>query len=100
VADKKTGYVRSVGPADAFCDIESSKGILDGKLLVHRRDMHGQLENTDVFAKLDLSLAAKNALVRPPFSLPVTAGTLAVAGLAWFFGRRDRISRGGRPSEG
>ncbi len=92
VADKNTGYVRSNRTAKEFCNIQASQGVVDGESLIHRRDMRGTLNNTDVLAELNLTKKKKTSLVNP-LSLPVVAGTIGAAGFAWLAKRRDKLSR-------
>lgn len=92
VTDPATSYARSKWAAARFCDIGKSKGILDAEGLVHRREMRGVLANTDVVAKL--SATTKKAGL--PFADQGMAALAAVSGLAgvkWFFDRRDRVAQ-------
>lgn len=99
VTDPATGYVRSKWTAENFCNIEKSKGILDGDSLVHRLEMHGLLRNIDVLAKLDVPKRGMNVFGLGPIGLgsaAFAAGLAGILGMSWFFNRRDEVS--GKPN--
>jgi len=91
VPDKSTGLVRSKHVARRFCNTERTRGIVDGKLLVHKKTIFGEKPNhdTEIFTSGDASRPSFNA--RP--LLAYTPWLFVAAGIAWFVRRRDRISR-------
>jgi hypothetical protein len=93
--DSQTGHVRSKWPAQQFCAIGKSEGIVDPELLVHRIEMRGHLPNRDVIQPVSFASAA----VRPApsrslhlLTWPVFAALLAASGLLWLFQRRTLLS--------
>lgn len=97
VTDEATGYVRSKWPAEQFCNIEASKGIIQGDQLIHRLEMKGKLKNADVLARGDLkpgdlTTVGKQSSIGPGLAVPVVAGLAGVAGLGWLFRRRHLLS--------
>jgi hypothetical protein len=91
VADESTGLVRSKYVADRFCDISATKGIADGNLLVHRKNIRGNKLNRDIEILTTGDPVNRSFNFRPLRSyLPwfVVAGAIA-----WFFHRRNRIKR-------
>jgi len=47
--DASTQMVRSKFAAKEFVDVDQTKGLIDGNLLVHRRQLRGNLPNRDTF---------------------------------------------------
>ena len=91
--DRKTGFVRSQKKAAAFCDIQKSAGLVKADQLVHRIQMRGRYRNTDVIASLNRGpFRFSRASIAPSWSLtPLAAG---LTGLAWLFGRREKLQKG------
>ncbi|MEC9094277.1 MAG: hypothetical protein VX438_16320 [Planctomycetota bacterium] len=90
VRDHATGFVRSYQPAKAFSQVDKSAGLLLGDQLVHRIEMKGRYDNQDVIASLSkgpLKLGRSSIKKYWPIA-PVVTG---LAGMAWFFNRRDRL---------
>ncbi len=88
-ADGLTGYVRSKWTAGEFMPSELPNGIVDPALLVHRRKMRGVLANRDVVAEpLKLKSRSSGFLPMLPF---IGTGVAALAGLGWFFKRRNQV---------
>ena len=117
--DAKTGFVRSVARASGWMDLQLSKGIIAGDLLVHRLAMVGKHPNQDVIVDpgpaLDAGAVAAGAdagAVADSKATPSrsacgrcdaapSAGldglgpaSAAIAGLAWVVRRRGLV--GGR----
>ncbi len=93
VTDKSTGYVRSKWPAAEFCNIARTKGIVDGKALVHQLKMRGTLPNTDVLAYRNLSHKKKKAGFNPAAAAGLAGLIGAAAGMKWFCDRRNQVAR-------
>ncbi len=94
VADDATGYVRSKWNAEEFCDINAAKGILDPQSLVHLKKMKGDLENDDVLAggiELERSKSISQWKKSSKTTIAVSTGLVSVAGMAWFFNRRNKV---------
>ena len=53
--------------------------------------MHGRLKNDDVLASVDPLSVKRQSWYLPTATLPVIAGVAGVAGLNWFFQRRNRV---------
>ena len=49
ITDQQTGLVRSKTIANRFCDLRRSSGIVDGNLLVHKKEIRGTRQNEDTF---------------------------------------------------
>lgn len=92
VEDDATGYVRSKWAAVRHCDPVRSKGILNPQGLVHRREMRGVLDNTDVI--VDIGSINKQARFSPAGrgSMTALAALCGVTGMKWFFDRRERVA--------
>lgn len=93
VKDKKTGFVRSKRLAKEFCNIEKTQEIVEPELLVHRIEMKGRFDNTDVvvdFSK-EFSLGSQSLPKIARYWPIVPAALLSVVGVGWFFNRRDKI---------
>lgn len=87
--DKSTGLIRSKRPANAFCQVAKTKGIVNGDLLVHRDFKHGRLKNED------MTYAVKGHPDKPGARLGslgrISTILLASSIFSWFISRRDRI---------
>lgn len=92
VIDPETGYVRSKWNVGEFCDIEKSQGILAEDQLVHRLEMRGRLDNTDVIAKLDLTPTSTRRRLTPLHGTAALACIGGMAGLGWLIERRNRLA--------
>ncbi len=93
--DANTGFVRSKWKAKEFCNIAACQDIIDGKLLVHRLRLEGNLENRDYLPSVDAKHFSNDG--RTGLSLPIlpTIATLAsCSGLGWLVHRRNRIRKG------
>ena len=88
--DHNTGYVRSKWKANEFLDVKKSRGILAKDGLIHRLEMRGKLKNADVLAKRDLSHVVSRFPLLGAAAIACLGG---VAGMKWFFQRREQISR-------
>lgn len=88
--DHNTGYVRSKWQAHEFLDVNKSRDIVAKDGLIHRLEMRGNLKNADVLAKRDLSHVASRF---PLIGAAAIACLGGVAGMKWFFQRRDQIAR-------
>ena len=86
--DSTTGLVRSNRPAQRFVNVASAKGLIDGKLLLHRRRMIGNHPNHDVVMPLR----------KPRWPTFLAGSTLFCAAalwpLAWIIRRRHRLQNG------
>ena len=93
VPDLSTGYVRSIGPAKQYCQIEKSNGLLAGEQLLHRLEMVGRFANEDVLA--NLAVSKKNVGFKPKSFLKSSMFAVAcgMAGLSWFCDRRTAVQR-------
>lgn len=89
VADKSTGLVRSVDAANRFCNAASTKGILDGDLLVHRHVIRGNKPNQDTEIPVTGDPLYPSFNFRPWLSY--TPWVLGVAAVAWLIRRRNRV---------
>ena len=89
VADKSTGFVRSVRPAKTFVDTKKSQGMIDGNLMVHRKRMKGMLKNKDILATTKPTKRKGGFGMLEKSCLPGLAGIL---GLSWIIQRRDRLA--------
>ena len=91
VEDKSTGLVRSKTLASAFCDIDRTKGLLDGNLLLHRKIVRGRLPNCDTV------ISPSGDPVSPTFNprpLSLYAPWLImILAVGWFLNRRSKIQR-------
>ncbi|MEM6469011.1 MAG: hypothetical protein AAF802_05530 [Planctomycetota bacterium] len=92
--DHATGMVRSKRPAERFCKIEKSEGLVAGDQLVHKTAMHGLLKNRDVIRSLTppvrSAASSSEAWSRAATATPAVA---AVGGVSWFFARRTRLMK-------
>ena len=86
--DKATGVIRSNKDARFFVDIDRSKGLVAPDLLVHRKQLKGNLSNKDLFEKIagDPLTRSTSSLDQMKYYLPV-AGMLLPA--AWIIRRRN-----------
>lgn len=91
VLDQSTGLIRSKHVASQFCDIERSKGILEGNLLVHREIIKGTKPNHDIKIATAGDPLVASFNWRP--WIPYTPWVVAGSAVAWFFSRRARIRR-------
>ena len=91
-----TGFARSKWNAGGFCDAEKSQGLVIADRLVHRKVMKGNLANTDIVANLDED-TLKRAKTISQLKVPaaVASGTIGLAGLGWFFHRRNKVRNKG-----
>jgi hypothetical protein len=91
VPDESTGLIRSKYAASRFCDLDRSAGVVDGKLLVHRKIIKGQCPNQDT------EIATIGDPTRPTLNLrPLYAYAPWLwggAAITWFFRRRAKIKR-------
>ena len=92
VRDKATGLIRSKWKASRFCNLDACKGIVDGEGLVHRIQMQGIKDNRDVIVDLNSPSGFKQSMIFSDFTWPGLTGIAAVAGAAWFFDRRNKVS--------
>lgn len=100
VKDRATGFVRSNSAAKNFCDIKKTRGLVLGTQLVHRLEMNGTFENTDIIAKL--------AANEKPFKLgkssfgsslgntlgsywPIASIAACLSGFGWLLQRRETL---------
>jgi len=86
--DSSTQLVRSQQVASQFLDVTKSKGLVDGQLLVHRRQMQGMLPNKDVW------LAARGNATQPTLGMSLRhSATLAstIWPLTWVIHRRNQL---------
>ena len=89
VADSMTDLVRSKFPANQFCQIEDSLGIVLPDLLVHKKILVGQLENCDYLVPVQgdpIDAVANFRRIHAYMPWAVVGGATA-----WFFHRRNRV---------
>jgi hypothetical protein len=98
--DGSTGFVRSKGAAASFFDLDAAMGLLDGQLLVHRKELSGLLPNKDTLVSLAPAAAKLRSASCAPCSVgvPGRANTLgapgiALAALSWVIRRRNDRGR-------
>ena len=91
VPDKSTGLIRSKYPANRFCHIGRTHGIVAADLLVHRKIIRGIHPNGDT-----VMLTAGDPM-RPSLNLkpllPFAPWLLVGGAVAWFAARRTRLKR-------
>ncbi|MEQ1826669.1 MAG: hypothetical protein ABL921_12020 [Pirellula sp.] len=87
--DSATGLIRSKYVAKNYCDISASKGILESKLLVHRKIIRGNCSNQDVHIRVFGDPITLTTNIRQFISfLPwLFAGTA----VAWIVERRNKL---------
>jgi hypothetical protein len=88
--DAKTKLVRSEGPASKFMDLEKSQGMVDGRRLVHRKIMRGNLPNQDVLLGTKPA-ATISTLGSVNYQILGTAAALLP--LAWLINRRNKLRK-------
>ncbi len=91
VEDKSTGLIRSKFAASHFCNVDQAKGIIDGKLLVHRKIMRGKLINTDTVFAIAGDPLQPSINLRP--WLAFAPWLMILAGIGWFFNRRAKLKK-------
>lgn len=92
--DKKTGLVRSKGPAGNYVNAEKSKGLIEPNLLLHRKRMRGNLTNRDVLVRATGDPLKISAISNP--SRWWTVGGLLGASmlpLGWVIRRRQFLAK-------
>ena len=94
VVNPATGFARSKVVASACCEVKKCKEMVVADKLLHRKVMKGTLANTDVVVDLSPK-AIEEAKGVSQYKIPaaVTSGTIGLAGLGWFFNRRDEVRR-------
>ncbi|MEM8736619.1 MAG: hypothetical protein AAGG44_20485, partial [Planctomycetota bacterium] len=89
-----TGFARSKWFASGFCKSEKTQGLVLDDQLVHRKVMKGNLANTDIVADLDEETLKKaKALSQLKVPATVATGVVGLAGINWFFNRRNKVRR-------
>ncbi|MBK8942170.1 MAG: hypothetical protein IPM79_32330 [Polyangiaceae bacterium] len=91
VKDAATGLVRSVGFADEFADPERAKGLIEGRLLVHRTRLAGVRPNKDQLFGVPEPLLVPHAVRK--WGPRVGLAALAAAGVGFIIERRRRRAR-------
>lgn len=98
--DWSTGFVRSDRPASAFAAVNESRGVVAADLLVHRRDLRGELPNVDqIHGFAQASIVPQrlvNELERPAtrWGLGGGAALIGTAALGWVIARRRKLAKG------
>ena len=89
VQDKSTGWIRSNVSADEFLDVDRTRKIVDGNLLVHRQFIRGLHPNQDTI----VSPAGDPEVptINPRFWMSYSPWIIGSAVLAWFFARRSKL---------
>jgi hypothetical protein len=100
VEDRSTGLIRSKYAASHFCNLDKTKGIIDGNLLVHRKIMRGNLTNSDTIFAIAGDPLKPSINLRP--WLAFTPWLIILAGIGWFFNRRAKLKkiRETKPAQG
>lgn len=85
-----TGLVRSKGQAGRFMNVAKSQGIVDGRLAIHRKEMHGRFQNQDVVLQPELATPISYNVV-PDWRWLTAASSLLP--LAWILKRRMDLTK-------
>ena len=85
--DPNTQLVRSDSVADRFVKTEKTAGIIDPDLMVHRRELHGNLTNNDTWISTRVQASAI-----PRSLLPFLPWVAVATATGWFLNRRQRLS--------
>lgn len=90
--DESTRWTRSQQIAGRTVQERRTKGLVDGNLLLHRKNMIGNLANQDVFvSRTKLPLQRKQSAW--PFLRTFGGGSLALLGASWLIHRRLKLQR-------
>ncbi len=81
------GFVRSSRDTKTFVDIKKSQGLVDGELMVHRKNMRGTLANKDVIVASGFKHGGFG------FMKPLIPALITLLGLGWIIDRRNRLSK-------
>jgi hypothetical protein len=97
VRDSATNFVRSKDVAGNYFRKNATKEIINPELLIHRIDLYGQLKNQDMIYNI-----AGHPL-KPGLNLRklqwIWPWAAVLGGFAWFFNRKNRISKSRLVSE-
>ena len=92
VVNPATGFARSKGKAADFCEVDKCKDLLVADQLVHRKVMKGTLANTDIVTDLTPKMIEKaKGVSQNTIPAAVASGAIGIAGLGWFFNRRNKV---------
>ena len=91
VEDKSTGLIRSKHAASDFCQIDTSAGLIDGKLLLHRKIIRGNLPNSDTTFEFAGDPLKPSLNLRPWMSY--APWLVLLASIGWFLNRRSKIKK-------
>ena len=99
--DLATGWVRSNRPAQAFCQIGKTEGIVEPNQLVHRWEVRGLHPNRDIIRPVSFDAQAIEVAQRKSRTplpaifnqWPSLLALIGLSGLFWFFRRRTRVQQ-------
>lgn len=88
--DESTRWTRSQQTANRTVQEPKAQGLVDGNLLLHRKNMIGNLSNRDVFvSRTKLPLKQKQSAW--PLLRTFGGGSLALLGASWLIHRRSKL---------
>ncbi len=93
IPDRSTDLVRSRHTADRFMNLDRSRGIVQGDLLVHRKILRGEFDNKDTEFATSGHPTIPRWNLRP--WLAYSPWAVMIALVSWFLMRRQRIKRAG-----
>ncbi|ADB19398.1 hypothetical protein Psta_4757 [Pirellula staleyi DSM 6068] len=87
--DPTTGLVRSQENASQFCRIDQTAGLVDGNLLVHRRDLRGKHPNQDTIIAVVGHPTQKTFNFKSLWSY--VPWVIFLSAMGWLFARRSKL---------
>lgn len=91
VEDKDTEWIRSKSAVETECSIELTQGIVEPKLLVHRKLIQGVYPNRDMTYPIAGDPLVPSFNIKP--FLRLAPWLLGASALTWFIGRRAKLRR-------
>ena len=89
--DPGTKMMRSTGPASKFVKTEKTQGLVDGDLLVHRRQMKGTFTNNDVWISTHPATNATRSRGQKYGAIKTLAPLGMLVPLTWIVSRRNHL---------